>query len=139
MRNSHPHNLKRISLELGGKSANIIMDDADIDFAIEQAHFSLFFNAGQCCCAGSRAFVHEKIYDQFVERAAQHASGLRLGGQFTEGVQQGPQIDRTQMEKILGYVESGKKKVLSYSLEEPDSAIRDSTSSPPSSLVSPTR
>lgn len=63
MRNSHPHNLKRISLELGGKSANIIMDDADIDFAIEQAHFSLFFNAGQCCCAGSRAFVHEKIYD----------------------------------------------------------------------------
>jgi len=109
MRNSHPHNLKRISLELGGKSANIIMDDADIDFAIEQAHFSLFFNAGQCCCAGSRAFVHEKIYDQFVERAAQHASTLRLGGQFTEGVQQGPQIDRTQMEKILGYVESGKK------------------------------
>jgi aldehyde dehydrogenase (NAD+) len=80
MRNSHPHNLKRISLELGGKSANIIMDDADIDFAIEQAHFSLFFNAGQCCCAGSRAFVHEKIYDQFVERAAAHASKLRLGG-----------------------------------------------------------
>merc|ERR1712166_564673 len=92
MRNSHPHNLKRISLELGGKSANIIMDDADIDFAIEQAHFSLFFNAGQCCCAGSRAFVHEKIYDQFVERAASHASKLRLGGQFTEGVEQGPQI-----------------------------------------------
>merc|ERR1712166_16075 len=85
MRNSHPHNLKRISLELGGKSANIIMDDADIDFAIEQAHFSLFFNAGQCCCAGSRAFVHEKIYDQFVERAASHASKLRLGGQFTGG------------------------------------------------------
>jgi aldehyde dehydrogenase (NAD+) len=79
MRNSHPHNLKRISLELGGKSANIIMDDADIDFAIEQAHFSLFFNAGQCCCAGSRAFVHEKIYDQFVEKSAAYAATLKLG------------------------------------------------------------
>lgn len=69
MRKSHVHNLKRITLELGGKSPNIIMDDADIDAAIDQANMGLFFNAGQCCIAGARTFVHEKIYDQFVERS----------------------------------------------------------------------
>merc|ERR1711957_72947 len=70
--------------------------------------FGLFFNAGQCCCAGSRAFVHESIYDQFVEKSVAHAASLKLGGQFSANVDQGPQIDRTQMDKILKYVESGR-------------------------------
>lgn len=66
MRNAHKHNLKRVTLELGGKSANIIMDDADIDLAIAQSQVALYLNQGQCCIAGSRLFVHEKIYDEFV-------------------------------------------------------------------------
>jgi len=90
MRKSHVNNLKRITLELGGKSANIVMDDADIDEAIEQASFGLFFNAGQCCCAGSRLFVHEKLHDQFVEKAVAQAKKMKLGSQFADGVDQGP-------------------------------------------------
>lgn len=61
-------NLKRTTLELGGKSPNIILDDVDIEKAVEQAHFGLFFNQGQVCCAGSRTYVQESIYDEFVER-----------------------------------------------------------------------
>ncbi|MCP6606489.1 aldehyde dehydrogenase family protein, partial [Klebsiella pneumoniae] len=60
-------NLKRVTLELGGKSPNIILSDADMDWAVEQAHFALFFNQGQCCCAGSRTCVHEDVYEEFVE------------------------------------------------------------------------
>src|SRR5271155_3994396 len=66
-------NLKRITLELGGKSPNIIFADTDLDDAVEGAHFALFFNQGQCCCAGSRVFVEEKIYDQFVEKSGARA------------------------------------------------------------------
>jgi acyl-CoA reductase-like NAD-dependent aldehyde dehydrogenase len=79
MRNAHKHNLKRITLELGGKSANIIMDDADMDLAVGQAHVGLFLNQGQCCIAGSRVFVHEKIYDEFVKRSVEAAKGRKLG------------------------------------------------------------
>ena len=62
-------NLKRVTLELGGKSPNIVFADADMDEAMEGSHFALFFNQGQCCCAGSRLFVEDKCYDEFVERA----------------------------------------------------------------------
>lgn len=72
MRNSHKHNLKPITLELGGKSANIICPDADLDEACEQACV-VFSNCGQCCIAGSRTFVHESIYDKFVEKAKKKA------------------------------------------------------------------
>ena len=61
-------NLKRTTLELGGKSPNIILSDVDIEAAVEQAHQGLFFNQGQVCCAGSRTFIEESIYDEFVER-----------------------------------------------------------------------
>jgi aldehyde dehydrogenase (NAD+) len=70
MRNSHVHNLKRITLELGGKSALIIMDDADMEEALALGNLGAFANSGQNCCAGSRTFVHEKIYDEYVEKAA---------------------------------------------------------------------
>lgn len=109
MRNSHKHNLKRITLELGGKSANIIMDDADMDLAIEQSQLGLFLNQGQCCCAGSRIFVHEKIYDEFVEKSVAAAKKIVVGDPFKETTNQGPQVDGDQMQKILGYIESGKK------------------------------
>ena len=72
-------NLKRVTLELGGKSPNIVFADADMDQAIEGSHFALFFNQGQCCCAGSRLFVEEKAYDEFVERSAARAK-KREGG-----------------------------------------------------------
>lgn len=109
MRNSHKHNLKRITLELGGKSANIIMDDADIDLAIAQSQFALFFNMGQCCCAGSRLFVHEKIYDKFVEKSVAAAKARPVGDPFDAKTEQGPQVDNDQLTKILGYIEAGKK------------------------------
>lgn len=109
MRNSHKHNLKRITLELGGKSANIIMDDADMDLAISQSQLGLFLNHGQCCCAGSRLFVHEKIYDEFVAKSVEAAKKIVVGDPFAETTGQGPQVDNDQMTKILGYVESGKK------------------------------
>jgi aldehyde dehydrogenase (NAD+) len=90
MRQSHKHNLKRITLELGGKSANIIMDDADIDLAIAQSQVGLFLNQGQCCIAGSRLFVHEKIYDEFVRRSVEVAKKRKVGDPFANDTDQGP-------------------------------------------------
>lgn len=102
-------NLKRVTLELGGKSANIILKDADINAAVEQAHFALFFNQGQCCCAGSRLFVEEAIYKDFVEASVERAKKLKVGDPFDAATGQGPQVDESQMEKILGYIQTGKK------------------------------
>uniref|UniRef100_A0A4X1TAD0 aldehyde dehydrogenase (NAD(+)) n=2 Tax=Sus scrofa TaxID=9823 RepID=A0A4X1TAD0_PIG len=102
-------NLKRVTLELGGKSPNIIMSDADMDWAVEQAHFALFFNQGQCCCAGSRTFVQEDIYAEFVERSVARARSRVVGNPFDSRTEQGPQIDETQFKKILGYIKSGKE------------------------------
>lgn len=109
MKSAHEKNLKRITLELGGKSANIIMDDADIDAAIEQSRFGLFFNMGQCCTAGSRVFVHEAIYDEFVRKAAIAANSAKVGDPLSTSTTHGPQISEGQRQKILGYIESGKK------------------------------
>ncbi|KAL5974487.1 hypothetical protein ACLOJK_031152 [Asimina triloba] len=100
-------NLKPVTLELGGKSPFIICEDADIDRAVELAHFALFFNQGQCCCAGSRTFVHERVYDEFVEKAKARALKRVVGDPFRKGVEQGPQIDLEQFEKIMKYIKSG--------------------------------
>ncbi|KAI5679186.1 hypothetical protein M9H77_10136 [Catharanthus roseus] len=100
-------NLKPVTLELGGKSPFIVCEDADVDQAAELAHFALFFNQGQCCCAGSRTYVHEKVYDEFVEKASALAMKRSVGDPFKEGMQQGPQIDQDQFNKILGYIKSG--------------------------------
>nr|AAK58370.1 T-cytoplasm male sterility restorer factor 2 [Zea mays] len=100
-------NLKTVTLELGGKSSFIIMDDADVDHAVELAHFALFFNQGQCCCAGSRTFVHERVYDEFVEKAKARALKRVVGDPFRKGVEQGPQIDDEQFKKILRYIRYG--------------------------------
>ena len=101
-------NLKRLTLELGGKSPNIVFADADMDQAIEGAHFALFFNQGQCCCAGSRLFVEEKCYDQFVEKSVARAKRRRVGDPFDPRTEQGPQVDQTQFDKVMGYIETGK-------------------------------
>jgi aldehyde dehydrogenase (NAD+) len=102
-------NLKRVSLELGGKSPNIVFADADLDAATEGAYFGLFFNQGQCCCAGSRLFVEEKVHDQLVDRLLERAKQQKLGDPFDPATTQGPQVSQEQMDRILGYIEAGNK------------------------------
>jgi len=102
-------NLKRVTLELGGKSPNIIFKDTDLDYAVQMAHFGLFFNQGQCCCAGSRVFVEEAIYDDFVAKSVELAKAKTVGNPYDLTTTQGPQIDEDQLNKILGLIESGKK------------------------------
>jgi aldehyde dehydrogenase (NAD+) len=100
-------NLKPVTLELGGKSPFIVCEDADIDHAVDLAHFALFFNQGQCCCAGSRTYVHENIHDEFVAKAKARALKRSVGDPFKSGIEQGPQIDTEQFEKIMKYIRSG--------------------------------
>jgi len=102
-------NLKRVSLELGGKSPIVVFDDADVDFAVETAHEALFSNHGQSCCAGSRTYVHEKIYDEFVKKAVAKAQARKVGNPFDESVKQGPQIDQEMVSKVMSFIESGVK------------------------------
>jgi aldehyde dehydrogenase (NAD+) len=102
-------NLKRVTLELGGKSPNIVFADTDLDEAVEGAHFGLFFNHGQCCCAGSRVFVEEKIYDKFVEKSGARARKRTVGDPFDPKTEQGPQIDDIQFEKVMSYIQSGRQ------------------------------
>lgn len=95
-------------LELGGKSANIFFDDVDLDGALKRAVLGVFHNAGQMCIAGSRLFVHERIYDQFVERMAAFAKTMKIGDPMDEATQLGPVIAERQRARILSYVEKGK-------------------------------
>lgn len=102
-------NFKRVSLELGGKSANVIFDDADLDAATKAAAAGIFFNAGQVCSAGSRVLAHEKVYDEVVERIAARARAIRIGDPADRATALGPVISEKQMNAILGYVEIGRK------------------------------
>ncbi|XP_029927355.1 aldehyde dehydrogenase, mitochondrial-like isoform X1 [Myripristis murdjan] len=102
-------NLKKVTLELGGKSPNIILSDANMEDAVEQSHFALFFNQGQCCCAGSRTYVQADIYNEFVERSVERAKRRVVGNPFDLSTEQGPQVDQEQFNKILGYISSGKR------------------------------
>src|SRR5216110_2510199 len=102
-------NLKRVTLELGGKSPNIIFADSDLDQAVEGSHFALFFNQGQCCCAGSRLFVEQKIHDDFVDRMLKKVRKTKVGDPFDPATTQGPQVSQEQFDKVMGYIESGKK------------------------------
>ena len=101
--------LKRLTFELGGKSPNIIFADADLDAAVEGAYIGLYLNQGQCCCAGSRLLVDESIHDDFVERMVAKAQQRKVGDPFDPSTEQGPQVDKTQFEKIMGYIDVGKK------------------------------
>jgi aldehyde dehydrogenase (NAD+) len=100
-------NLKRVSLELGGKSPNIVFADADLDQAVDGAYIGLFFNQGQCCCAGSRLFVEDKIHDALVEKLVARARAQKVGDPFDGATTQGPQISQEQFNRIMGYIDAG--------------------------------
>ena len=100
--------LKRLTFELGGKSPNIVFADADLDAAAAGAHVGIYLNQGQCCCAGSRLFVEDSIHGAFVDRVVDMSRKRRVGDPFDPSTQQGPQVDRAQFDKIMGYIESGK-------------------------------
>jgi aldehyde dehydrogenase (NAD+) len=101
-------NFKRVSLELGGKSANVIFDDADLEAASKAAASGIFFNAGQVCSAGSRVLVQEKAYDEVVERLAARAKTIKMGDPLDRKTALGPVISEKQMKSILDYVDIGK-------------------------------
>jgi aldehyde dehydrogenase (NAD+) len=101
--------LKRVTLELGGKSPNIVFADADLDAAVNGAMLGLYLNQGQCCCAGTRLFVEDSAYDSFVERLAERSGRRRLGDPFDPKTEQGPQVDRTQFDRVMSYIERGKE------------------------------
>ncbi|MFM9966321.1 MAG: aldehyde dehydrogenase family protein [Planctomycetaceae bacterium] len=100
--------LKRLTFELGGKSPNVVFADADLDAAVAGAEFGLFFNQGQCCCAGSRLFVEQSVHDKFVDKMLTSAKARRLGDPFDPNTTQGPQVDSDQFNKIMSYIDKGK-------------------------------
>src|SRR6266550_1350913 len=100
-------NLKRVSLELGGKSPNIVFADADITKAASGAFLGIFFNQGQVCSAGSRLFVQEKVYDQTLDELIKTVADTRIGPGIDPVNQMGPLVSRTQMERVLGYIRTG--------------------------------
>jgi phenylacetaldehyde dehydrogenase len=100
-------NLKKVSLELGGKSPNIVLDDADVQSAIPGAASAIFFNHGQCCCAGSRLFIEHDIFDQVVDGVAKHASNIRVGPGMDPSSDMGPLVSEEQLNRVCGYLESG--------------------------------
>jgi aldehyde dehydrogenase (NAD+) len=102
-------NLKRVTLELGGKSPNIVFADADMDAAVEGAYFGLFFNQGQCCVAGSRLYVQESAYDEFCHKIVQKAKARKVGDPFDTATEQGPQVSQEQLERVMGYIAHGHK------------------------------
>ncbi|MNK95227.1 NAD/NADP-dependent betaine aldehyde dehydrogenase [compost metagenome] len=102
-------NFKRVTLELGGKSANVIFADADLDAATRAAASGIFFNAGQVCSAGSRILAQRQVYDEVVERMAERARAIRVGDPAEPGTTMGPVVSAAQMKTVLDYVEIGKK------------------------------
>jgi phenylacetaldehyde dehydrogenase len=100
-------NLKKVSLELGGKSPNIVFQDADIDATIPGAAMAIFFNHGQCCCAGSRLYVEAKEFDKVVDGVSQLASKIRVGPGMEPTTDMGPLVSEEQMNKVCSYLESG--------------------------------
>ena len=101
-------NLKRVTLELGGKSANIIFPDADIDAAVKAAGSGIFFNTGQVCSAGSRILAHADIYDEVVERLAARAKSMRIGDPLEASTSMGPLVSEVQMKRVLSYIDIGR-------------------------------
>ena len=102
-------NLKRVSLELGGKSPNIVFADADLSRAVSGAFLGIFFNQGQVCSAGSRMFVQENVYDNTVDELTRSVADLQLGPGIDPMTQMGPLVSHGQMERVLGYIATGSK------------------------------
>ncbi|KAL4227685.1 Retinal dehydrogenase 1 [Mactra antiquata] len=108
MEASAKSNLKRITLELGGKCPLVVFKDADLDTVVEAAHQAIFFNMGQVCTAGSRTYVHADIYDEFVKRSVDRAKNKLIGDPFDLKSEYGPQVSKEQFDKVLELIESGK-------------------------------
>ena len=102
-------NMKRLSLELGGKSPNIVFADADLDTAVRGSFTGIFFNQGQVCCAGSRLFIEESAHDQFMEKLVGRVQAIKQGDPLDPDTTMGPQVSREQMDKVVSYLEIGKK------------------------------
>ena len=103
------NDLKCLTLECGGKSANIVLDDADMDVAIDGSIYGMFYHSGQCCEAATRLFVHEGVYDIFMDSLVEKAKKMKFGNPMDPSTDIGPLISRKQQERVLGYIESGKK------------------------------
>lgn len=101
--------MKRLTLECGGKSANIILDDADLDVAIDGSLYGMFYHSGQCCEAATKLFVHEKLYHDFVDAIVAKAKKMRIGDPLDPATDIGPLISKKQVDRVLSYIESGKK------------------------------
>jgi phenylacetaldehyde dehydrogenase len=102
-------NLKKVSLELGGKSPNVVFGDADVDAAIAGAANAIFFNHGQCCCAGSRLYVEKPIFDRVVAGVAEQAGKIKVGPGMNPSTEMGPLVSDEQLARVCGYLESGAK------------------------------
>ncbi len=100
-------NLKRVTLELGGKSPNVIFADADIEAASAAAASAIFFNHGQCCCAGSRMFIEEKVFDEVVDRVADVARKIKVGPGMAPDTDMGPLVSQEQLDRVLGFIRVG--------------------------------
>ena len=101
-------NLKKVSLELGGKSPNVVFDDVDVDAAVAGASSAIFFNHGQCCCAGSRLYVQKKHFDKVVEGVAAAAKKIKVGPGHAADTEMGPLVSEEQLDRVLGFLHSGK-------------------------------
>jgi len=100
-------NLKKLTLELGGKSPCIVLEDADLELAIPGVANAIFFNSGQVCVAGSRLYVHEKIFDRVIEGVSAYAKGIKLGNGLDPSTQMGPIVSRKQADRVAGYIALG--------------------------------
>jgi phenylacetaldehyde dehydrogenase len=105
--NAAAGNLKKVSLELGGKSPNVVYKDADLESAIPGAASAIFFNHGQCCCAGSRLYVEKPIFDRVVEGVSDYAKKIRVGSGLDPKTQMGPLVSEEQLNRVCGYLEAG--------------------------------
>jgi len=100
-------NLKKVSLELGGKSPNVVFQDSDLNQAIKGAASAIFFNHGQCCCAGSRLYIEKPIFDKVVEGVVEEAKKIKLGSGLDPESQMGPLVSEEQLNRVCGYIDAG--------------------------------
>ena len=107
--------ISNVTLELGGKSPNVVFADADLDAAVEGSHFGLFFNQGHVAALGSRLFVEDSIHDKFVEKLLKKTKNTKVGDPFDPDTTQGPQVSQGQCDRIMSYIDAGKKEAPSCS------------------------
>lgn len=101
--------LKKVTLELGGKSAQVVLDDADLDLAVDGALYAIFFHSGQVCTAGSRLLLPETLHDEFIDRLKERVGAITVGNPLEKGTTMGPVVSQRQLDTVLGYVETGRK------------------------------